>query len=124
MRSRRITIGLALASALGATQDSAVFRANTRLVQINVIVRDKDGPVANLSKSDFVLTDRGKPPAITVFSVHKPAVATEGALKLPENTFSNRAVKRAVECDHDPARPAEHAHRILDARQCSPLKLS
>jgi hypothetical protein len=67
MRSRRITIGLALASALGATQDSAVFRANTRLVQINVIVRDKDGPVANLSKSDFVLTDRGKPRAITVF---------------------------------------------------------
>ena len=64
------------------------FRTSTRLVQINVVVHDKNGPVANLTRNDFVLTDRGKPQAIGVFSVE--SVSAPGAAQvLPENTFSN-----------------------------------
>ncbi len=56
------------ASVIGSPQDAPVFRADSQLVQINVIVRDKDGPVSNLSKGDFVLTDQGKTRAIDFFS--------------------------------------------------------
>ena len=34
------------ASVIGSPQDAPVFRADSQLVQINVIVRDKDGPVS------------------------------------------------------------------------------
>jgi VWFA-related protein len=84
---------LAFAPVAGS-QESTVFRANTQLVQINVIVRDKDGPVANLDKSDFTVTDRGKPRPIAVFSVHNLAalrtIAAALPPPLPVGTFSNR----------------------------------
>ncbi len=78
------------------SQESTVFRANTHLVQLNVIVRDKDGPVANLDKNDFVVTDRGKPRTIGVFSVHQASARQEGAPALAENTFSNRPLSGPV----------------------------
>jgi len=56
-----------------------------------VIVRDKDGPVTNLTKGDFALTDQGKLRAIDVFSVETAAPAPASADTLPSNTFSNRA---------------------------------
>jgi VWFA-related protein len=42
-------------SALGLAQDGPVFRAGTRLVQIDVVARDKHGPVSGLTKDDFEL---------------------------------------------------------------------
>lgn len=65
------------------------FHANTRLVEINVIVRDKNGAVADLTAGDFQLTDRGKPRTIAVFSKNV-AAAMPAAAPLPRNTFSNR----------------------------------
>jgi VWFA-related protein len=67
-----------------------VFHAATRLVQLNVIVRDKNGPVANLAKSDVILTDRGTPSTISVFSVESALGRARGAQPLPPNAFSNR----------------------------------
>src|SRR3984957_6016290 len=86
-----------------ATQDPAVFRADTHLVQINVIVRDKNGPVATLNQSDFTITDHGKPRSISIFAVHKAAVAAPASVEgTPPpapvnslNTFSNRGVNAA-----------------------------
>jgi VWFA-related protein len=83
-----------------AMQDPAVFRADTHLVQINVIVRDKNAPVTNLNQSDFTITDRGKPRTISIFAVHKPAAAVPAAsVKAvpppPVNTFSNSALRGA-----------------------------
>lgn len=46
-----------------------VIRTSTRLVEVNVVVRDKKGPVAGLTKDDFTLQDEGKRQAIAVFSV-------------------------------------------------------
>ncbi len=68
-----------------------VFHVETRLVQIGVIVRDKSGAVANLTKDDFTVLDRGKPRAVSVFSVEAGGGAAEPAqpLLLPQNTFSD-----------------------------------
>jgi VWFA-related protein len=52
-----------------------VLRAETRLVQLNVIVEDRKGlPVEDLKKEDFALFDNGKPQNIVLFS-SEPAVA-------------------------------------------------
>jgi VWFA-related protein len=61
----------ALAFLLLLGQDT--LRVNTHLVQIDVVVRDKNGPVAGLTKEDFTILDSGKPQRIDVFSVSAPA---------------------------------------------------
>ncbi|MGH9145020.1 MAG: VWA domain-containing protein [Vicinamibacterales bacterium] len=46
------------------------FRADTRLVEVNVIVHDTSGqPVAGLTRDDFTLFDDGKEQVIDLFSV-------------------------------------------------------
>lgn len=56
----------------GASNQPAI-RVTTRLVQVSVIVHDKNGPVADLKKEDFSLFDRGKEQKIAVFtSRHDP----------------------------------------------------
>ncbi len=62
---------------------------SSRLVQIGVIARDKNGPVANLTKDDFVVLDRGKSQKISVFSVESSESASQPAQPLPQNTFSD-----------------------------------
>ena len=57
------------------------FRARTNLVQVPVVVRDKNGnPVGDLHKGDFQLSDRGQKQEIANFSEEKlerpPATAT------------------------------------------------
>jgi VWFA-related protein len=85
---------LAFAPMVGSGQSPAdgntVIRTSTRLVQVNVLVHDKNGPVANLTKDDFILTDRGKTRAIGVFTVESAAGAGNHAEALPPKTFSNR----------------------------------
>jgi VWFA-related protein len=85
-----LALGLAAiaASAQNAPQAPAIS-VSTRLVQIGVIARDKNGPVADLTKDDFVVLDRGKPQKINVFSVESSESATQPAQPLPQNTFSD-----------------------------------
>ncbi len=79
-----------VASAQSPSDGNPVIRTSARLVQVNVIVHDKNGPVANLTKDEFTLTDRGKARAINVFSVESAASSGKAAEPLPPNTFSNR----------------------------------
>ncbi|HEV2489940.1 MAG TPA: VWA domain-containing protein [Candidatus Acidoferrales bacterium] len=67
------------------------IRVSTRLVQVEVIVRDKNGPVENLTKDDFAIFDRGKPQAISLFTVDSAETAKTAtpAAPLPPNTFSD-----------------------------------
>jgi VWFA-related protein len=61
------------------------FRARIDLVQVDVVVVDKDGnPVAGLKTSDFTVLDRRKPQAIATFEeiAHRHADAT-APLDLP-----------------------------------------
>ncbi|HEX8985772.1 MAG TPA: VWA domain-containing protein [Bryobacteraceae bacterium] len=54
----------------------ASFKSKVNLVLVPVVVRDRQGrTVGNLRREDFQLFDRGKPQAITNFSVEKSGVA-------------------------------------------------
>jgi VWFA-related protein len=66
------------------------IRVSTRLVEVGVIVRDKSGPVANLTKDDFTILDRGKPQRISIFFPAAAASARQPLPQaLPQNTFSD-----------------------------------
>jgi VWFA-related protein len=85
----------ALAQEPQAPPAAPTFRAGTKLVQVDVVVRDKKGPVAGLTKGDFTVLDDGKPQEIAVFSVKsfsaKPAQRAERtAMPLPPGAVSNR----------------------------------
>lgn len=74
-----------------------MITVDTHLVQVDVLVRDKNGPVTGLTRDDFILLDRGKPQEIAVFSsaadarIAAPAgVSTTPAAPLPAGSFSNR----------------------------------
>ncbi|MGH9866324.1 MAG: hypothetical protein ACRD4H_13005, partial [Candidatus Acidiferrales bacterium] len=96
----RIAVAFAfvLAPMLVAAQsasDIPKISVSTRLVEIGVIVRDKNGPVENLTKDDFVVLDRGKPQKISLFSIESAKSAVQlsqpqpGPQSLPQNTFSD-----------------------------------
>ena len=83
---------LFLIGSVAAPQQPApapTFRARTRLVQVDVIVRDKKGPVTGLTQDDFTLLDDGSPQRISVFSV-KSKRNPQSAVPLPPGTISNR----------------------------------
>jgi VWFA-related protein len=60
-------LAMALAAAALAGQNGTI-RVSTRLVQLNVVVRDKNGPVRGLKASDFTIFDNKKAQKIEVFS--------------------------------------------------------
>jgi len=66
------------------------IHVTTHLVQIGVIVRDNSGPVANLTKEDFVILDRGKPENISFFSLESGNAVAAPVQPLPQNTFSDQ----------------------------------
>jgi VWFA-related protein len=83
-------LSLALAA---QTPGPGVIRVTTRLVEISVIVRDKNGPVKGLTKGDFAIFDKSKEQQVAFFSVSasvlrvKPAQLA-AALGVP--IFTNR----------------------------------
>jgi VWFA-related protein len=79
-----------------AAMPETVLRATTRLIQVNVIVHDKDGkPVRDLKKEDFTLLDNGKPQQIAFFSMDSNAVLPQSA-KLPPNVFTNQLRQKSA----------------------------
>jgi len=91
----RLAIALALmlvpiAAAPGDSPQTPQIRISTRLVEVGVIVRDKNGPVADLTKDDFMVLDRGKPQTISIFSADAAAFAQQPPQQpLPQNTFTD-----------------------------------
>ncbi len=69
------------------------IRVSTRLVELEVIAREGDGPAANLTAADFSVQDRGKEQKIVIFEENKrtknPAQQT-----LPAGTVTNRYAVR------------------------------
>jgi len=62
----------------------ATFRTRVNLVQVPVVVRDREGhAVGNLRKEDFQVFDQGKPQAITNFTVDKSGGQTPSAEATP-----------------------------------------
>jgi VWFA-related protein len=90
-------------------QDQATFKTGTRLVEVQVVVRDKNGPVRDLTKDDFAVFDckqanrdsrdplalntscKGKRQVIQVFSRSIATAAAAGPSEmLPPGAVSNR----------------------------------
>jgi VWFA-related protein len=98
---RWITL-IGLAGLMAAQEPS--FRVNTRLVEVDVVVRSKDSAVTGLTRDDFRILDNGKPQNIATFSVRSSANAKVVANKavanvtpLPAGTISNRVSSRGEE---------------------------
>jgi VWFA-related protein len=93
---------LSLATLGWAADEPSVFRVNTQLVEVDVVVDGKHGPAANFTKNDFTILDDGKPQQIALFSVQSSA-ARNGAKASPlaPGVVSNRLTRTGEE----PARP-------------------
>jgi len=77
---------------LGGTQEG-VIRITTRLVQINVVVHDKNGqPVRDLSKEDFSIFDKGQEQKVQFFSKESDEALPSNAPPLAPGVVSNRFV--------------------------------
>src|SRR6185295_14062567 len=81
---------VAMLAVLSTAQEGPVIRATTRLVQVSVIVRDKNGPVEGLKKEDFQIFDHGKEQKIAVFTVASTKAAAAAIAKLPPGIYTNR----------------------------------
>lgn len=72
--------------------DAPALRVTSRLVQVNVIVQDKDdNPVTDLTKDDFTLFDKGQQQQIAIFAQpnRTPSLPSSVGMGAP-NFFSNR----------------------------------
>jgi VWFA-related protein len=87
---------LAAVEAPSSSDDVAVFRTGTRLVQVDVVVRGKDAPIRGLTKNDFEITDRGKKQTISIFAVRE-AEKTQQPVKLPVGVVTNRPLQSGPE---------------------------
>ena len=103
------------------------LRAETRVVQIEVLVKDSRGnPVANLSKDDFTVTDEGKPRKIDIFSptAGKPggsgsdvtpnASSMPPSPALPPKTFSNRNAGPPADTGHSTVIVLDQVNAFLE----------
>ena len=88
--------GLAAAGALPTPEPQPqlpVFQSGTRLVEVEVVVRGKDGPVKGLTKEDFKVLDQGKPQRIDVFRAG-PAAENSAPVPLAPGVVSNRVDRK------------------------------
>jgi hypothetical protein len=63
-----IIAGITLAGSIEAAQND-VIRIDTRLVEINVVIRDRNGSVRDLTSADFSLFDDGEQQTIDELSI-------------------------------------------------------
>ena len=75
-----------------APQQPPTIRVTTRLIEVTVVVQDKDGkPIPGLKKEDFSLFDEGQPQNLAFFSSNTPAQTQIPTAPLPPNFFTNRS---------------------------------
>ncbi len=69
-------------------------RVNTRLVEVNVVVRNKNGPIDDLKKDDFTILDHGSEQKIATFAKVSSKEAARASVPLPTDIYSNRTEHR------------------------------
>lgn len=81
-----------------AQDELPVIRVMTRLVQVSVIVTDKQGkPIRDLKAEDFTLKDGGNLQTISVFSAEERGGSQYDSTPLPPDTYSNRLARKTGE---------------------------
>jgi VWFA-related protein len=79
-----------LLGAIALAQQPAI-RVNTRLVEVNVVVHDRNGlPVTDLARDEFAIFDQGKPQRIAFFAVNSSITAAAVTAGVGANVYSNR----------------------------------
>jgi len=67
--------------------DGEAIRIGTELIQLDVVVTDKNGNIVNnLTKDDFQLLEDDKPQDISFFSIIRPKVEAKSSIKASVNT--------------------------------------
>lgn len=85
-----LTFTLLNAQNIGDSSQAASFHAKVRVVLLDIVVTDKDEPVAGLKKEDFQVFEDGVPQAISYFEEHKGLAPTQVNLPpLPTNVYTN-----------------------------------
>jgi len=75
----------------GAPRGETVLRAETRLIEVNVVAQDSKGRAVNdLTRHDFKLFDNGKEVPIDVFAAESADTTPLMTTTLPPNTLTNR----------------------------------
>ncbi len=76
--------------------NSPVIRVTSRLVEVGVVVHNKNGPVTDLTRDDFQVFDRGKLQKIAVFQKNGalPTRQPSAPVNVNPEVFSNRSVAR------------------------------
>lgn len=72
------------------TGDESVIRISTRLVLVDVVVADDDGPVSDLAAEEFRLFDDGIERPIDVFTLTESSAGASLGEALPPGVVSNR----------------------------------
>lgn len=94
----KLATGLGLATLLAAQipADQPVIRVTTRLVEVNVVARDRAGSVRNLTKDDFTVLDNGQRRTLAVFEKKmRPAGAARPELAAGGGTAITNRVAAA-----------------------------
>src|SRR5215831_14973162 len=108
-------VGMQLGAQSGP-QEEGILRVTTRLVQISVVVHDKNGmPVRDLTKEDFALFDKGQEQKILFFSKETSEASRVNAPPLEPGVVSNRFANYTSEGQkHLAAIPASLTVILLD----------
>jgi VWFA-related protein len=94
---QRMTVATATLAILGAgllhaQQDRPTFRSSARLVELSVVVTDRNNhPASGLTASDFQVFDDGKPQKVALFWIEGDGRATSSAAPPPISTTTPRA---------------------------------
>ena len=92
----RVGVCSFLTVALLLPAQEPAIRISTRLVEVEVIVRNKQGAVEGLTKDDFTLFDKGVEQKLSFFRVVSSRNASPDLPPpLPADVFSNRLPRRA-----------------------------
>src|ERR1043165_1691242 len=85
--AKAVLLGVIGAIVVGAQSETAIkdepalFKSRVNLVQVPVVVRDRQGKaIGTLKKEDFQLFDKGKPQYIARFSMEKGGARPKGAI--------------------------------------------
>jgi VWFA-related protein len=89
MRIAFLMLLFSLCGAPAQEQSGETFKSGVTMIQVPVVVRDRDGhAVSNLEKDDFQLFDNGKRVEIASFAVEKPGSQAIPDRSLPDPSAS------------------------------------
>lgn len=112
---KRIWGVVAVLGLTAPAQETPVFRTDTRLVEVQVVVTGRGGaPVAGLTEDDFTVLENGKRQKIAFFAAPAARAAVEEAPgALPTGVFTNRP-------EYAPGRPKGVTAVVLDVLNTKP----